>query len=89
MNNHITMKQLVEAQHIVEGTVSTVFAHEKDFIKKVLRNNGWTHEECNIIRCHAANCFRITLQHDDQREKDLYVDNFDVYNWIKGLGIIK
>ena len=55
----------------------------------MLSSNGWTHEECTIVRCHAAKCFRITLQHDDQREKDLYVDNFNVYKWIDGLGIIK
>lgn len=89
MKNTITMEQIVEAQHIMSEVISLIFQYEKDFINLVLYRNGWNKDECHIERCHAAALFRITLQHDDMREKDIYIEAYDVHNWVDSLGIIK
>lgn len=89
MNNKVTMEQIIEAQHVMTGVISLIFQYEKDFINLVLDHNGWSKDECHIERCHAAMRFRITLQHDDGREKDFYIESGDVYSWIDSLGIIK
>ena len=89
MNNKITMERIVESQHLMSEVISLIYQYEKDFINLVLDRNGWSKDECHIEHCHAAGRFRITLQHDDMREKDIYVEAYDIHKWIDSLGIIK
>ena len=57
----------------------------KKIYQVVKRNVGWESDEYSIERCHMANCYRITLKHDDGREKDIYIEAADVYTWSVGL----
>lgn len=78
------LQELKDAHKLVSATIQMVFDHEDKFKEDVLggkRSVGWESDEYNIERCHAANIYRLTLKHDDGRQKDLYIDSGDVYTW--------
>lgn len=89
MKTQITLEQVMDAHHLVQAVISTIFDHEEDFKSNVLGRHGWGHEDYEIGRCHAALRYRITLKHYDGREKDLYIENSVVYSWLNDLGILE
>ena len=85
-------QEIKEAHQMVSGTIQMVFLHEKSFKENVLSGKscvGWDSDEYSIERCHAANIYRITLRHDNGREKDIYLKSTEVCAWsvsfIKGI----
>lgn len=88
MKNPITLQQVKDAHNLVAATITTIFNNEKCFIDEVLKGNGWSSDVCTIERCHAALRYRITLKHDDGREKDLYITLDSVYDWLNSLEIL-
>lgn len=78
----ITAKQLQEAHSIIsQGVIQVIFENEDSFKKEVLSQNGWDHSEYTIERVHCAEAYRLTLKHDDFREKDVYIPSGEVYSW--------
>lgn len=73
----------------MQTTIAIIFDYEGDFKYKVLDRHGWKHDEYKIERCHSALHYRITLRHYDGREKELYINSFDVYSWLEDLGILE
>lgn len=67
---------------LVYGVIRVIFQYEDDFKQKVLKSNGWHHEDYKLERCHIANAFRVTLKRDDGREKDIYIPSSEVYAWV-------
>lgn len=79
----ITQQELQSAHNIIsQCVIQTLFQHRDSFKKEVLGKQGWCHDEYSIERVHCANAYRITLKHEDFREKDLYIDSYDVYKWL-------
>lgn len=74
----------LQAAHgtLVDGVIRAIFQYEEDFKQKVLKSNGWYHEDYELERCHLANSFRFTLKHFDGRERDMYIPSTDVYKWV-------
>ena len=68
--------------------IGVIFDNECSFKTEVLTLNGWESTSYTIDRCHAALRYRLTLKHDDGREKDVYIDSNEVYGWIDSLGIL-
>ncbi|AUR91541.1 hypothetical protein NVP1161O_099 [Vibrio phage 1.161.O._10N.261.48.C5] len=88
LKQELLLTELKDAHQLVSATIRMVFDHEKLFKEDVLggkRNVGWESEGYSIERCHAANIYRLTLKHDDGREKDIYVDSSKIYGWSVGL----
>ncbi|CAM0048442.1 hypothetical protein VPHK406_0097 [Vibrio phage K406] len=88
LKQNLLLAELKDAHQLVSATVRMVFDHEKLFKEDVLggkRSVGWESEDYSIERCHAANIYRLTLKHDDGREKDIYVASAEVYTWSVGL----
>ena len=88
LKQNLLFNELKDTHQLVSATVQMVFDHEDKFKEDVLggkRSVGWESDEYNIERCHAANSYRLTLKHEDGRQKDLYVDSGDVYTWAVGL----
>lgn len=83
-----TIQDIIEAHELVSATVRTIFDHELSFKREVLGRHGWNHEDYVIERCHAARNYRLTLKHDDGREKDLYIPSNDVLSWVESLDIL-
>lgn len=83
-----SLQQVKEAHDLVSATITTIYNNEKSFIDTCLKGNGWSSDVCTINRCHAALRYRITLKHDDGREKDLYIDTNTVYDWLDRLEIL-
>jgi hypothetical protein len=81
----INLQELEEMQSMLHRVIYIIFEHEKSFKEEVLGKHGWKHDEYSIERCHAANNWRITLKHDDYREKDLYIPSNDVLTWVLDL----
>lgn len=90
MKSPYTLKQVMEAHQLVSGTIQTIFDNELSFKKEVLRLpvHNWKPEEYSIERCHVAKIFRVTLKHDDCRERELYIDQNEVFDWIDSLNIL-
>lgn len=70
----ITDYQLQQAHNLMRCVIQVIFQYKDSFKKEVLGKHGWNHDEYEIERCHMAEAFRITLKHDDFREKDLYIN---------------
>lgn len=87
----ITYEKLVEARNIQAGIIQTIFDPKciQSFKEKVLHDIGWKHNEYDIERCHGAMNYRLTLKHDDGREKDLYIDSNTVHSWLETIGFVK
>ena len=88
LKQNLLFQELKDAHQMVKATIEMVFLHEKSFKENVLGGKlcvGWESDEYSIERCHMANCYRITLKHDDGREKDIYIEAKDVYTWSVGL----
>ncbi len=84
LKQNLLLADVKEAHQLVSATIEMVFDHEDLFKEKVLgglRCVGWNSGDYSIERCHAAMIYRITLKHDDGREKDLYIPSTDVYSW--------
>ncbi|CAH9017024.1 conserved hypothetical protein [Vibrio phage 193E37-1] len=88
LKQNLLFKELKDAHQLVTATIRMVFDNENLFKEQVLggkRCVGWNSDEYSIERCHAANIYRVTLKHEDGREKDLYIESSDVYTWSVGL----
>jgi len=88
MKSPFTLEQIAHAHELVTATITTIFNNEKSFIDHCLKDNGWSSEVCTIERCHAALRYRITLLHDDGRQKELYIECSKVYDWLDSLEIL-
>lgn len=88
MKSPFTPEQVVHAHELVTATITTIFNEEESFIDHCLKDNGWSSEVCTIERCHAALRYRITLLHEDGRQKDLYIECSKVYDWLDSLEIL-
>ncbi|MCP3683616.1 MAG: hypothetical protein GY861_13095 [bacterium] len=85
----ITPTEFKQSQTVVRCILEVVFhpQYELDFKTKVLAHNGWKHEEYQIERMHMSGYnFRLSLKHNDGREKELYIHGDDVYSWYRDLG---
>lgn len=91
MKSPYTLKQVIEAHQLVSGTIQTIFDNELSFKKEVLKlsSQNWKPEEYSIERCHVAKIFRTTLKHDNGRERELYIDQNEVFDWIDSLNILR
>lgn len=87
----ITYEKLVEARNIQSGIIQIIFnpKYIQSFKEEVLHDVGWEHDEYDIERCHGAMVYRLTLKHDDGREKDLYIASDTVHSWLGTVGLVK
>lgn len=84
LKQKLLLQELKDAHQMVKATIEMVSLHEKSFKENVLggeRCVGWGSDEYFVERCHAAEAYRVTLKHDDGREKDIYIESKDVYTW--------
>ena len=74
----------LQAAHdtLVYGVIRVIFQFPNEFKYQVLKDIGWNNDYYTIERCHLANSFRVTLKHDDGREKDIYIPSTKVYSWV-------
>lgn len=78
------IQETINAHNIVSYIVQYIFDNEDSFKEDILggkRAIGWESEDYKIERCHAAKRYRVTLKHDDGREKDIYVESDKVITW--------
>lgn len=82
----ITKQQLKQAQDINRCVIEVIFQYEKSFKATLLMGNGWLENSYSIERCHmSGSVVRLTLKHEDERQKDLYIPINEVYSWfLKG-----
>lgn len=76
-----TPEMLQQTHQTMKCVLQVIFEYEEDFKRQVLKGCGWEYDSYEIERCHMAEAFRITLKHDDFREKDLYINCNVVYDW--------
>lgn len=74
----------LQAAHdtLVKGVIQCIFQFPNEFKSQLLESTGWKDDCYSIERCHIANSFRVTLKHDDGREKDIYIPSTKVYSWV-------
>ena len=80
----ITLEMIQQTQQTTKCILEVVFKYEKSFKADVLggkRCVGWEDDEYSIEFCHAATNWRITLKHDDGREKDIFIPCGYVHSW--------
>lgn len=79
----LTPEMLQEAHDtLIYGVLRVVFQYEDDFKLSLLAYSGWKGDSYKLERCHIAQSFRVTLKHDDGREKDIYIPSSKVYDWV-------
>ena len=85
-----TLSQVIEAHKLVSATIGTIFSDEGSFKQQVLALpvHTWNINDYTIERCHTALRYRLTLKHNDGRERDIYIDASEVYDWVDGLRIL-
>lgn len=78
------IQQTIDAHNIISYIVQYIFDNEDAFKEDILGGKqavGWESEDYEIERCHVAKRYRVTLKHNDGREKDIYVESNDVISW--------